>query len=236
MFLATKSLFSKSVISAGKLALLVLAAITINASALSINVTEAGGSVQLYDPGFDVSASQEPAIVIGPNGATIGTSVSWTGGIGDTPYRGTLEIFYSGRFTVDEDVAYSISGILSGFNESRNSFSQTARLIDITPGSAGMVFRFRQGSAGIGDFTAPLVEGSVGSEEFSPTGTLKAGHTYDWWFVNELYFGSAFSATGEITLTIGDGGGASVPDGGATLALLSVGLGGIGLLRRKLSI
>lgn len=138
-----------------------------------------------------------------------------------------------GRFTVDEDTTFSIFGSLTGTTGGGNSTFQFARLIDITPGiqTDRVIFRAINNVWPSGDFSLPL----NGAGE-AMTGTLTAGHTYDWLFQDYIYFGdTGISATGGTTLTIGDGGGAPVPDGGATLALLSVGLVGLVLLRRKLA-
>jgi hypothetical protein len=112
-------------------------------------------------------------------------------------------------------------------------------LYDATPAHETDLFYNYQGSQATlnESFVLGGTRGDAGySLSGSLTGDLIAGHTYRWSFeaynANFSADGGA-SATGNFTLKIG--GGANLPDGGTTLALLGFALSGMAWARRKLA-
>lgn len=165
-------------------------------------------------------------------------SIDNTGGAstpGGFDYAYTDDVYF--YFTADLNTTYEISGFYDMLGTATRTYTEVW-LRDLTAGTTLM--REHESS----DFTASesfLVDG-LGTGDISNyilgslTGDLLAGHNYQFYFANYIqsYNGAetftANTATGNMTLTIGTP--TSVPEP-SILALLSLGLIGMGVVRKR---
>jgi hypothetical protein len=241
----------RNLVSPTILGLLALAIVTTNASALTIDIDPFGvgnpTTAQVYDsnlnlvsedftsasiPGF--SASYNPTIFTGPNGATYSTGTAHVSASGN----GYGYVFSYGYFTADEDTTYSWTGNLSG----TSGGGQAEPFLDVdfqdVSGGGDIMHATQFNPTLSGDYSFDLTGPSTAEINLlagSLSGTIEAEHTYFYLITLQtegFEDGSVIDGTGNVTLQIGAGA-SSVPDAGSTLALLGVAMSGIAVVRSK---
>lgn len=144
------------------------------------------------------------------------------------------------KFTVGANTTYALSGSYAASHTGGTGEVYFAGyLYDLTAGA--FLFNSVQTSQGIGNESFTL--GGSGGDVFSHvsgtlTGGLLSGHTYMLSFGTRIQdlptTNAAATATGNLTLKIGGGAPASVPEGGAGIASVVVALAALAGARRQL--